>query len=110
MVRAMPTISEILEEMVCPRIERATSENEAKRLSAQLRKISEHFDQITPEQVTAAMLEDYRRQNAWDDRRDGSKTPSRCSQDLRLMQKAVLTYSRHHHTPAPEFFERFWRW
>jgi hypothetical protein len=106
----MPTIGEILEEMVLPRLERAPSDSETKQLSASIQRISRSFAETMPDQVTAAMLENYRRYNDWDDRWDESKAPSQCARDLRLMRQAILTHAKRHKTPAPGIFERFWCW
>jgi hypothetical protein len=52
----MPTIGEILEEMVRSRLERAPSDSETKQLSASIQRILRSFAKTMPDQVTAAML------------------------------------------------------
>ena len=106
----MPAIGEILEEMVLPRLEQTGSDRESKHLSASIQRILGSFAEIMPDQVTAAMLESYWRYNDCDDREDGSKTPSRCARDLRLMRQAILTHAKRHQITAPGIFERVWPW
>jgi hypothetical protein len=106
----VPAIGEILEEMIRPRLERAGSDHETQQLSASIQRILQFFAETMPDEVTAAMLENYWRYNDRDDREDGNKTPSRCARDLRLMRQAILTHAKRHQTPAPGIFERFWPW
>ena len=106
----MPAIDEILEEMVRPGLERAGSDRKTKQLSASIQRISEFFAEMMPDQVTAAMLENYWRCYDRDDREDGDQTPSQCARDLRLMRQAILTHAKRHQAAAPDIFERFWPW
>jgi hypothetical protein len=101
----MPTIGDILLEMVFPRIEKARSQHQAKELSAAVYRISKFFADDTPEQVTREMLDNYRRYNGWDDPGEGRKALSKCGRDLRLMRQAVLTHAKKHQTKAPHIFE-----